>query len=125
MFELLSLLQTSSRTISDDLRRWFEPYPEGGAYYVVSDYGLNDETKQNDVFAFEIILAHDKLAAISDYIGAVAPRDIKKSRKASRGLGQYLVSPVTFSVSFVMTRSSRSQTHKRDSQRAAGLIQSF
>jgi hypothetical protein len=50
MFELLSLLQTSSRTISDDLRRWFEPYPEGGAYYVVSDYGLNDETKQNDVF---------------------------------------------------------------------------
>lgn len=104
MFDLLEILEKSGRTIRDDLERWFKPYPAGAAYYLVSDYCLNDAGKQHDVYAFEIILKHDTPEAIARYIRAVAPKDLKKTRKASEGLGQYLVCPVTFSVSFVVAK---------------------
>lgn len=106
MFDLLSLLEISGRTIGEDLKRWFAPYKSGAGYYVVSDYCLNDPGKKHDVYAFEIVLSHDTLDNISEYIRAVAPRDLKASRTTSKGLGQYLVCPVTFSVSFVVARDA-------------------
>lgn len=107
MLDLLKLLNQSGRSIGDDLKRWFAPYDSGAAYYVVSDYCLGDAGKKHDVYAFEIVLHHDSPGAIEEYIRAVAPRDLKSSRKASHGLGQYLVCPVTFSVSFAVAKETR------------------
>ncbi|MDZ4374369.1 MAG: hypothetical protein U1C74_23505 [Phenylobacterium sp.] len=52
VFELLKLLGQSGGTVAGDLKRWFAPYPTGAAWYLVSDYCLDDANKQNDVFAF-------------------------------------------------------------------------
>lgn len=106
MFELISLLEKSGRTIREDLTRWFQPYLPGGAYYLISDYCLNDAGKNHDVYAFEIVLNHDTRKAMAEYVRAVAPRDLKASRTTSEGLGQYLASPVTFSVNFVVARET-------------------
>lgn len=107
MLDLLNLLSQSGRSIGEDLKRWFAPYDAGAAYYVVSDYCLGDAGKKHDVYAFEIVLHHDSVGAIEEYIRTVAPRDLKASRKASHGLGQYLVCPVTFSVSFAVAKETR------------------
>lgn len=106
MLDLVSLLEQSGRSIVEDLRRWFAPYPSGAGYYVVSDYCLNDPKKNHDVYAFEILLNHDTQDAIEEYIRAVAPKDLKSSRTTSEGLGKYLVSPVAFSLSFVVSRET-------------------
>lgn len=106
MFELIQLIEKSSRTVHSDFRRWFEKVPAAAAWNVLSDYSIGDRNKQNDAFAFVILLNHDKLENIASYIAAVAPKDIKASRSPSEGLLDYLACPVAFSVNFVVERGS-------------------
>jgi hypothetical protein len=73
---------------------------------VVSDYCIGDPGKKNDVVSFVIVASHDTLANICDYIAAAAPKDIKNTRTVPTGIMQYLRLPVTFSVSFVVSRES-------------------
>jgi hypothetical protein len=107
MLELLSLLDRSYRTITEQLEAWFDSFPKDVAWYVVSDYCIGDERKVNDTFAFSIIANHDKFKNIAEYITAVAPSDIKARRTASQGLISYLRCPVTFSVTYVVDRQSK------------------
>ncbi|MQX73982.1 hypothetical protein [Sinorhizobium meliloti] len=107
MFEFLNLLDTVYRTIAADTERWFEPFPDGQAWNVFSDYCIGDPKKANDTFAFAIVLNHDKQANISEYISAVAPSDMKGSRSASEGMISYLKSPVVFSVSYLVQRQTK------------------
>ncbi|MDW9620232.1 hypothetical protein [Sinorhizobium meliloti] len=107
MFEFLNLLDTVYRTIAADMERWFEPFPDGQAWNVFSDYCIGDPKKANDTFAFAIVLNHDKQANISEYISAVAPSDMKGSRSASEGMISYLKSPVVFSVSYLVQRQTK------------------
>lgn len=107
MLELLQLLDTSYRTISLEMDRWFAAYPSDIAWNVFSDYCIGDKNKANDAFSFAVVLNHDRQANISEYIAAVAPSDLKKSRSPSVGLISYLRSPVVFSVSYVVERSSK------------------
>lgn len=122
MFEILHLLSQSGRTIGDDLQRWFAPYGPGAAFYIISDYCVGDPRKNHDVYAFEIILNHDRLENISDYILAVAPRDLKSSRKASEGLGKYITCPVAFSVSFVVSRETQGLRSYATADAIAGFV---
>ena len=107
MFELINLLDTVYRTISADLEAWFEQFPQGVAWNVISDYCIGDLKKSNDTFAFAIVLNHDTQANIAEYIAAVAPSDIKGSRSASEGLVAHLGSPVVFSVTYLVEKKSK------------------
>lgn len=107
MFELINLLDTVYRTISDDLEAWFEQFPQGVAWNIFSDYCIGDPKKSNDTFAFVIVLNHDTQANISEYIAAVAPSDIKGSRTASEGLISYLGCPVVFSITYLVEKNSK------------------
>lgn len=107
MFELIKLLDTVYRTIAADLAVWFEQLPQGAAWNVFSDYCVGDANKSNDTFAFAIVLNHDTQANIEEYIGAVAPSDIKGSRSSSEGLISYLRSPVVFSIIYVVEKKSK------------------
>ncbi len=107
MYDLIQLIENSSRTIHSDFCRWFENVPPAAGWNVVSDYSLGDSNKQNDAFSFVIFPNHDTLDNIASYIAAVAPRDIKASRKPSQGLLDYLCCPVTFSFSILVERQSR------------------
>jgi hypothetical protein len=106
MLDLFSPLDTTFRTISADLEKWFSAYPQDAAWNVVSDYCIGDPQKNNDTIAFSIIAHHDTTENTRQYIAAVAPTDIKSTRQASLGLRQYLKCPVTFSVTYVVSRSS-------------------
>jgi hypothetical protein len=107
MLELLNLVETSVGSIRIDFESWFRAIPAAAAWNIVSDYCLDDANKQNDAFSFAIVLNHDTLANISQYIAAIAPKDLKSTRTPSAGLISYLTCPVTFSLSFVVERESR------------------
>lgn len=108
MVDLLPVLITATRTVQQLMKRWFATYPVGMPWTIVSDYCVGDDGKKNDVFSFVVIANHDKTENISEYISAVAPRDIKKVRQVPLGLMQYLTcpQPVTFSVSFTIDQES-------------------
>ena len=107
MIDLLKLLNASFRTVASDMEQWFAQFPAGTAWNVFSDYCIGDDRKANDAFSFAIVLNHDTQANISEYIAAVAPSDLKGSRSASEGLIMYLMSPVVFSVTYVVERQSK------------------
>lgn len=108
MVDLLPVLITATKTVQQLMAQWFAGYPAGMPWTIVSDYCVGDNGKKNDVFSFVVIANHDKTENISEYISAVAPRDIKKVRQVPLGLMQYLTcpQPVTFSVSFVVDQES-------------------
>lgn len=106
MLDLFDPLEVAFRGIAEDISEWFAPYPKNFPWTVVSDYCIGDSGKMNDVISFEIIANHDTAANICSYIATAAPKDIKNTRTISQGLMQYLNLPVTFSVSFVVSRDS-------------------
>lgn len=108
MVDLLPILMTATRTVQQQMTEWFSGYPAGMPWTLVSDYCIGDDGKKNDVFSFVLIANHDKTENISQYISAVAPRDLKRVRQVPPGLMQYLTNrhPITFSVSFVIDQES-------------------
>lgn len=108
MVDLLPMFINATNTIQKHMRHWFNAYPSGMPWTVVSDYCIGDKNKNNDVFSFVIIANHDKTENISEYISNVAPSDLKNVRQVPQGLIDYLTCqyPVTFSVSFVIDRGS-------------------
>ncbi|MBU2967226.1 hypothetical protein Q4508_18985 [Amphritea sp. 2_MG-2023] len=89
--------QSAKRSISD----WLSPLPKGAAWHLISDYVFDDHNR-HDTASFVLLLNHDKLETICNYIDNQAPADIKKSRSASEGMIRYLQSPVVFSFTFVL-----------------------
>jgi hypothetical protein len=107
MLELLiPLRETLNKSALSDLSNWFSNIPENAAWYVISDYCFKDKTKQNDTVSFTILLHHDKIENIKEYINHFAPKDIKSTRTISEGFLQYINSPVAFTFTFVIDRKS-------------------
>ncbi len=106
MIDLLPIMETATNTVLHLMKQWFAEYPPGMLWTIASDYCIGDDGKKNDVFSFVVIANHDKTENISEYISAVAPYDIKNIQQVPSGLMQYLKSPVTFSLSFVIDRRS-------------------
>ena len=104
MIDIMQTLITSFRSVSLDLDSWFQEIPNGAPWRVVSDYCIGDPKKANDSFAFSIIVNHDTQENIEEYINAVAPRDLKKTRTPSKGMISYLTCPVVFNIGFVVRR---------------------
>ncbi|HDW2321751.1 TPA: hypothetical protein RLT74_005444 [Klebsiella pneumoniae] len=107
MIDLLKLLYDNNLSLTCDLANWFEQFPSGAAWNIYSDYCVGNTEKANDSFSFVITLKHDTDQNFSDYIMKVAPKDLKKTRKASNGLISYLNCPMAFSVSFIVERESK------------------
>ncbi|MGH1462748.1 MAG: hypothetical protein ACRBB6_11990 [Neptuniibacter sp.] len=89
--------QSAKRSICD----WLSPLPKEASWYLISDY-VFDDPNRHDTASFVLLLNHDKLETIRNYINNQAPADIKKSRSASEGMIRYLQSPVVFSFTFVL-----------------------
>lgn len=108
MIDLLRVLVQATVTTRSQLKQWFARYPAGMSWSVVSDYCIGDVTKGNDVFSFVVVAPHDEAEDICEYIAGAAPKDLKNTSKVPLSLVQYLTCevPVTFSVSFVITREA-------------------
>ena len=84
MLELaIPIKENFQKSALKDLTLWFATLPDNASWYVISDYCFGDKTKKNDSATFSILLNHDKLENIKDYINHFAPKDIKSSRKVS------------------------------------------
>ncbi len=108
-----------------DLENWFRSLPEGASWYVISDYCFGDNNKKNDVVSFSILLQHDKLENIKEYINAFAPKDLKKTRTVSEGFLKYINSPVIFNISFLINRSSKYMKDYADSENMKNFLPTF
>lgn len=106
MLDLFDPLETSFRSIASGMADWFAASPPDAHWTVVSDYCIGDAGKKNDVVSFVIVASHDTLDNICSYIAVAAPKDIKNIRTVPTGIMQYLGLPVTFSVSFLVSRES-------------------
>ncbi len=108
MLELaIPIKETFEKSTLAELVTWFSGLPDNAAWYVISDYCFEDKTKKNDVVSFSVLLNHDKLKSINEYINAFAPKDIKSTRSVSPAFLQYINSPVIFNFTFVLDRSSK------------------
>ena len=108
MIELaISLKENFQKSALYDLTSWFLTLPDNAAWYVISDYCFGDKTKKNDTATFSILLNHDKVENIKDYINRFTPNDIKSSRKVAPEFLQYINSPVIFNISFLIDRDTK------------------
>lgn len=107
LFDLLRLLNENTPSVIRDMDEWFQDFPADAVWNVYSDYCVGNPDKANDSFSFVITLNHDTDENFSEYISSVAPKDLKNTRQASKGLISYLNSPVAFSVTFMVERESK------------------
>jgi hypothetical protein len=98
---------TFEQTSLREMECWFSELPDDAAWYVVSDYCFGDKTKNSDTVSFSILLNHDKIENIKEYIRAFAPKDIKSTRTVSEGFIQYINSPVIFHITFMIDRKTK------------------
>ncbi len=126
MLELaIPIKKSFAQSTIKDLENWFRDIPEGASWYVISDYCFGDETKKNDVVSFSLLLHHDKLENIKDYIKAFAPKDLKKTRTMSEGFLKYINSPVIFNISFVIDRNSKYMKDYSDAENMRSFLPAF
>lgn len=108
MLELtIPLKESFNKSALEDLTSWFKECPSNSSWYVISDYCFGDKMKKNDTVSFSILLNHDKIANIKEYINHFAPKDIKSTRSVSPEFLQYMNSPVIFNVTFLFERDSQ------------------
>lgn len=98
-----NLLDKSSK---QSIAGWLMSLPKSAAWHLISDY-VFECPNRNDAVAFTLLLHHEKLHKIIEYINEIAPTDIKNSRQASQGLIRYIKSPVAFNFVFVLKPGDR------------------
>lgn len=126
MLELLiPLRETLNKSALKDLSNWFSYIPENVAWYVISDYCFGDKTKQNDTVSFTILLNHDKIENIKEYINHFAPKDIKSTRTISIEFLQYINSPVAFTFTFIIDRQSKLLRDYASDENMASFLSPF
>ena len=106
MMVIVATLVEATATLQRQMEAWFSEYPPGMPWTVVSDYCIGDLNKNNDVISLVVIANHATAAEICEYLGNVAPKDLKNTNQVPLGLLQYLTcpKPITFSLSFVLRR---------------------
>ena len=108
MLELaIPLRKTIDKTTLSDLSAWFAELPSNASWYVISDYCFDDDSKKNDVASFAVLLRHDTLTNIKNYINAFAPKDLKQTRNISPDFLKYVNSPVIFNLTFAIDKKSK------------------
>nr|WP_315203576.1 hypothetical protein [uncultured Flavobacterium sp.] len=76
-------------------------------WYLVSDYCIDDKNKLNDVFSFSLLLNHDNIHNIKDFLKTSAPKDLKNAKDISDSFLSYVNCPIGYHFSFVIPRESK------------------
>lgn len=105
MIELIdTFLEVLDKSESNYFRRFLSALPEESAWYLISDYCIDDSSKYNDVFTFSLLCDYDKHENIKDFINSLAPKDLKKTRDINVDFLEYLNSPFVYHFSLVVPR---------------------
>jgi hypothetical protein len=102
-----AIKETIEKTTLDELKDFVKIVDKSAAWYIVSDYCFDDETKVSDTVTFSLILNHDKLANLKEGIHALQPCDIKSTSEVREGFLKYIVSPVIYNFTFVLNKADK------------------
>lgn len=91
----------------EELRQFVNIVDQSSSWFLLSDYCFEDTHKISDTLTFSLLLYHDKIDNIKEYIRAFQPKDIKKTTDASLGFIQYLNCPVIYHFSFILRKSDK------------------
>jgi hypothetical protein len=100
-------------------------WPNDAAWYVLSDYCIGDKSKSNDAATFSILLNHDTLGNLKDFVAEVAPKDIKSSRSISDKFIYYINQRVMFHVTFVVPSKLKFLKRYADVDNMLGFLSPF
>jgi hypothetical protein len=105
MKELIDkFLEVLDKTESNYFKRFLHALPENSAWYLISDYCIDDSSKFNDVITFSLLCNYDNHGNIKDVINSLAPKDLKKTKNINEGFLEYLNSPFVYHFSLVIPR---------------------
>lgn len=88
-------------------RNFLSLLPENSAWYLISDYCIDNSEKYNDVITFSLLCNYDKYENIQELINSLASKDIKKSKDIDSGFLQYINSPFFYHFSLVIPRREK------------------
>jgi hypothetical protein len=108
MKELINIfLDVLDKTESIYFRKFLATIPEDSAWYLISDYCINDPSKYNDVITFSLLCNYDKYENIKDLINSLAPKDIKKTKDIDSDFLKYINSPFIYHFSLVIPQNEK------------------
>jgi len=108
MLEIVSVLvDVLDKKEAINFKSFLANVPENAAWYLISDYCIGDSNKINDVLSFSLLLNHDNITNVKDYIKHFAPVDLKKTRSISEGFVSYVNSPVIYHFSIIIPREEK------------------
>jgi hypothetical protein len=102
LIELLSKKETESFKI------FLETFDvEKKEWYLISDYCIDDINKLNDVFSFSLLLNHDDILNIKEFLKTSAPKDLKNAKDISDSFLSYINCPVVYHFSFIIPKENK------------------
>lgn len=102
-----TFLGVLDKTESNYFREFLSVLPDNSAWYLISDYCIDDSTKFNDVITFSLLCNYDRHENIKDLINNLAPRDLKKTKNINADFLQYLNSPYVYHFSLVIPKKEK------------------
>jgi hypothetical protein len=104
-FITYAIKEIIEKSTLEELKQFLKIVDKSTTWYLVSDYCFDDDNKISDTVTFSLILNHDKIENIKEYIKTFQPKDIKNSNDVKDGFLKYVLSPVVFNFSFVLKKS--------------------
>ncbi|WKL47940.1 hypothetical protein Q1W71_23700 [Flavobacterium pectinovorum] len=105
---LLLLRELLEKKENESFKNFLKPFNSPNLeWYLISDYCIDDTNKLNDVFSFSLLLNHDEISNIKDFIKAGAPKDIKNAKDVGVSFLSYVNSSVIYHFSFIIPRNNK------------------
>lgn len=98
---------TLEKSTLSELRDFVKIVDKSAIWYLVSDYCFDDKDKVSDTVTFSLIINHDKLTNIKEYIKTFQPCDIKSTSEVRAEFLKYVVSPVVYNFTFVLDKADK------------------
>lgn len=76
-------------------------------WYLISDYCIDDTNKLNDVFSFSLLLNHDDILNIKEFLKTSAPKDLKNAKDISDSFLSYVNCPIVYHFSFIIPKKDK------------------
>lgn len=102
------LIELLGKKETDNFKTFLETFKiEKKEWYLISDYCIDDTNKLNDVFSFSLLLNHDDIHDIKEFVKNSAPKDLKNTKDISASFLSYVNSPIVYHFSFIIPKKDK------------------
>lgn len=102
-----TILGVLDKKESENFKEFLRNVPNSNAWYLISDYCIDDANKYNDVFTFSLLCNYAKTETIKDDINNLASKDLKKVKTVESDFMTYLNSSYLYHFSIVIPRKEQ------------------